>query len=338
MSPEVHVGRRGSMRLSYIHTQASIFRIMRLKVRCGPVILVISLISLSRILQKKKPGEFRVIITGGSAAQGVFLARDELTMPRQFERHLNELAPAGRSFKVINLAMAGSHTLQNYIALNLWAHQMNPDIIISFSGRNDILVPYTSRSDLPVMFQDVMGMVSAIKEVNGPEWLRQLEEHFPNLVRGSSFAAAVRLKSLGEHRVERLRRYREANHPSGDTYLEVVQPFYTKALKSIKRDFLGVPIAVVFQPLRKIDVHAPVWGKWMSDYQLMRTNVPAALDQYLNDDWYFLDLHDLFRQKEFDVEANLMDDTHFTQAGGELVGKILAKWLIEDVVPIINSK
>jgi len=43
--------------------------------------------------------------------------------------------------------MGASHIYQNFIALNKWAHPLQPDAIISFSGHNELSIPETSRSD-----------------------------------------------------------------------------------------------------------------------------------------------------------------------------------------------
>lgn len=59
---------------------------------------------------EKEPGEYRIILIGGSAAQGVFIPKNEDGLATQIERRLNERG--GRPFKVINLAMSGCQTLQ----------------------------------------------------------------------------------------------------------------------------------------------------------------------------------------------------------------------------------
>ena len=54
-----------------------------------------------------------------------------------------ELQERGQNCKVtvVNLAMGASHIYQNFIALNKWAHPLQPDAIISFSGHNEIAIP-----------------------------------------------------------------------------------------------------------------------------------------------------------------------------------------------------
>jgi lysophospholipase L1-like esterase len=283
---------------------------------------------------EKKPGEFRIVLTGGSAAQGVFVSSNEETMPHQLERALNKKASDKVRYKVINLAMSGSHTLQNYVALNLWAHQMKPDLILSFAGgRNDIIVPYLTHSDLPFMYQGVMGMVEAVRETNGPDWLRVLEDHFPKVFRGSSLAQAIRLRSLTGHTQAALGQYVASNHLPGDTYEKVIEPLYVHALKSIKRDFEGVPMAVVFQPVRFHPAHAAIWDKWMADYVKMRRDVPLQLRDYVNKSWSFFDMHAAFQEKGYDTQTYLMDDVHLMPEGGRVAGEMMADWLLKDVFP-----
>ena len=100
----------------------------------------------------KQDNEIRIVLTGGSTAQG-WGGRSNADMfyellPAKLTRELQE---RGQNCKVtlINLAMGSSHIYQNFIALNKWAHPLQPDAIISFSGHNEIAVPWNGKGDGP---------------------------------------------------------------------------------------------------------------------------------------------------------------------------------------------
>src|SRR5208337_2260268 len=87
----------------------------------------------------KEPNEFRIILIGGSSAQGIGGRRNAERFYTLLERDLTRsLADAGIRVRVINLAMASWVTYQNFIALNKWGHALEPDLILSFAGNNDL--------------------------------------------------------------------------------------------------------------------------------------------------------------------------------------------------------
>src|SRR6202142_3720858 len=83
----------------------------------------------------KQDDEIRIVLTGGSAAQG-WGGRTNADMFYQLlpAKLTQDLQEHGENCKVtvINLAMASSQIYQNFIALNKWAHPLRPDAIISF--------------------------------------------------------------------------------------------------------------------------------------------------------------------------------------------------------------
>ena len=101
----------------------------------------------------KQDNEIRIVLTGGSTAQG-WGGRTNADMFYQLlpPKLTQELQERGQNCKVtvVNLAMGSSHIYQNFIALNKWAHPLQPDAIISFSGHNEIAVPSASKGDGPI--------------------------------------------------------------------------------------------------------------------------------------------------------------------------------------------
>jgi hypothetical protein len=288
---------------------------------------------------KKAANEFRIILIGGSAAMGVYLANNSETLSKVLERLLNEKPPIPCRFTVINLAMAASHTYQNYIMLNRWGHPLEPDLILSFSGgRNDIHVPYRTHSDLPVYASTVFGLTSATKSWEGPPWLRQLDRWFPNIFGSSHLALAIRTYLVVDQVSRREKKaYVARNYSDGSLYDDVIEPLYLHALRSIKRDFNGIPIMVAFQPVRKIAEHARWWDEWMAMYSRMRVDTPAALAGYLNDKWSFVDLQRDFTDQALMTNHILADDAHLTAEGYRRAAALLYAPLAVNFQEVVHS-
>jgi hypothetical protein len=86
---------------------------------------------------RKQPGEYRVVVLGGSAAYGYGVTWDQ-AIPALLERRLAAAAPRGRTFRVINLAYntegaySFAFTLRDYASLNY-------DLACLYEGYNDLL-------------------------------------------------------------------------------------------------------------------------------------------------------------------------------------------------------
>lgn len=285
----------------------------------------------------KPKGTFRIIVTGGSTAWGQEARSNQDTYYSILERMLNQRA-AGQGFKVeiINLAMGGATTYQNYIALNKWAHALQPDMIMSFSGRNDLLVPryHESGTDMPLFFHNVMGLVEASKHSNSPAWLKKLAKLFPGIFSNTQLGTALRVLNLKEYSTEARGKYILAHwRPK---VKEVCDPIalYAHALKSIKRDFSGCPIFLVFQPMRfgsfppEIDME--------KDYRELVRKTVSSVSGYMNDNWRVINLHEAWdtkgRLKQEHNPTLFVDDCHFTNEGHMMVAKDLVDQLYEFIL------
>ena len=85
-----------------------------------------------------------------------------------------------------------------------------------------MVLPYATRSDFPFMYEGVRGLVSAVREFNGPQWLSVLEDHFPKVFRGSSLAVATRLRALPAHQQSFLSQYVAINFEPSGAYEKVI--------------------------------------------------------------------------------------------------------------------
>ena len=151
----------------------------------------------------KQDNEIRIVLTGGSTAQG-WGGRTNADMFYQLlPAKLNqELQEHGQNCKVtvINLAMASSQIYQNFIALNKWAHPLQPDAIISFSGGNEIAVPWTSKGDADQLASyQVGGFLHVPRYSASPRWLKILAQYYPGIVRRTALGSLIRLMYLPDY-------------------------------------------------------------------------------------------------------------------------------------------
>ena len=85
---------------------------------------------------KKAANEKVVLFTGGSAAWGVGATATDRTAAGRMQYYLNSLQ-SGERYTVINLAMGSWIAFQQFIGLQLWGPEFDPDWVVSMDGFND---------------------------------------------------------------------------------------------------------------------------------------------------------------------------------------------------------
>jgi hypothetical protein len=85
---------------------------------------------------KKAANEKVVLFTGGSAAWGVGATATDRTVAGRMQYYLNTLQ-GGERYTVINLAMGSWIAFQQFIGLQQWGSQFDPDWVVSMDGFND---------------------------------------------------------------------------------------------------------------------------------------------------------------------------------------------------------
>jgi len=84
----------------------------------------------------KPPGTFRIILLGGSTAVG-YGTDDDATIDAHLRRMLNARFPGG-CFEVVNLALGGYDSYQDYERMRVDGAPLAPDVVIVHSGINDV--------------------------------------------------------------------------------------------------------------------------------------------------------------------------------------------------------
>ncbi len=87
---------------------------------------------------KKQEKEIRIFITGGSTAWGCGAPNDSRTISGYLERELNDRYKGDFFFTVVNAAAGGWGSTEERVWILNRISEYDPDIIISYSGYNDI--------------------------------------------------------------------------------------------------------------------------------------------------------------------------------------------------------
>lgn len=274
----------------------------------------------------KRDNEIRIILIGGSGAQG-WGARtnDDMFYNLLQNRLQNIYKDRGFNIRVINLAMGSSVTYQNFIALNRWGHILEPDLILSFSGRNDIYVPvgHTLGTNVPFGYNDFLRVASASQPWNNPYWLKQVGHFFPGLV--ARFGICLRMLLANDNYFLEYKNRFPANYDISGAYIH--------ALASIKRDFLGMPIALVAQPyIPQFQLNPPF------DFSVFMDSIFSKINGYLNNEWYFLNLNKKWSNEAIvgasgEMQQYLQDDCHLNNLGHQRATNDLTHFLL----PIIDN-
>ena len=275
---------------------------------------------------KKEANEFRIILIGGSGAQGWGGQKNENMLYKQLENQLNNtLRDTGKYVRVINMAMAGAITYQNYIALNRWGHCLEPALILSYSGYNDFAEPvFIEGTDGFQHFNQLNGLALAVRGSEFPPSLRLLKNIFPNIMTKTNAGAALKIFFSSLYFQEKAKKeYAENRKISYVSHLDRLEkiaiPMYVHALESIKRDYMGVPIMVAWQAISPSRLSQSEKELGYNFYNNMFETAKQRLNGYMNNRWYFINIHGM-------LENNPQQyiDVHLGNEGHRIVAGIIA--------------
>jgi hypothetical protein len=247
---------------------------------------------------EKEKNEFRIILIGGSGAQGWGGQTNGDMLYKQLEKQTNALVKErGIKVHVINMAMAGSRVITNAEMLHGYGKHLKADMILAYAGVNDtsgllgggVLYETRQTGAFPVNME--------------PAIINQLVSLFPATM--LKYGVAEKIKGwLGIRSSIRgmplFYRHKLGNLMKEDPkrfLFDYATPATVKAFKDIKRDFCGVPIMVVRQMWHPPDwVHFFFGFHWKikmedgsSPYDVWWTKIQDGLPGYVNGEWYFFD-------------------------------------------------
>jgi hypothetical protein len=266
----------------------------------------------------KEPDELRLVLIGASGAAGWGAQSNYNMVYHRLEQRFNETRPcgAGAWLRVINLAMGGSTSYQNFIALNRWGHPLAPDAILAYTGLNDLSVTLSGHLDAYPGFPGVADLVEQSRYSASPAWVRWIGAYYPGIMRGTSIGVALR--SIGAQHAPGAGHAKYAAgypdpagpRPPGQTEAarlaavaeSVTKPWLVHAFRSIKRDFAGTPIVLAWEAYtlppdhgRDLSIGAgipmPLHSRIYAD---LRRTAERELAGYVDDGWHFFDTHEYY--------------------------------------------
>jgi len=279
---------------------------------------------------KKEANEVRIVLIGGSGAQGQGgTIPNSQMLYAQTEMRLNEYGRhTGKRFRVINMAMGGSRTYHNFVDLNQFAHKLEPDLILTYSGFNDwVLATYFENQPALYLSKDCLSSLD-----NGSRKRNTLVSLLPHLLYTEPRDGSATLRTSFNRSSDFVWpiKYRGSAHCYEDEkkfFDQAVVPLYIHSLKSIKRDFPGIPIMVVWQAIENEPDEFGPYGdpkrKFGENYyNEMFERAKAATQSYLDDKWVYLNVH-----RMYDPDPRLFG-FHMTPEAQAVVGDAIAQRLM----------
>ena len=232
---------------------------------------------------EKEKNEFRIILIGGSGAQGHGGSTNDHMMYSLLEKKIQKsFANTGVTVRVINLALAGHEARTLSSVLRAYGHKLKPDMILSYNGANDI-------AQLPTQYENLCSPYYArLLQATyvAPQWVNVLGKHFPALIYRyglggyikRSFYVAEYRKQGAQACLRDLGVDTSRGRLKTAIYRDAVIPMFAAHFESIKRDFCGIPIMLAWQAVHEGE--RSLYDQWLTDFD-PHTN-PIALVSSLN--------------------------------------------------------
>ena len=270
----------------------------------------------ARELEVPKPrGVIRVFVTGGSAAFSIAATSNDTTIGGYLEKHLNNvLVDRGVRCEVVTAAACSWTSTQERILIENRLIEMEPDIVISFSGQNDAFWDVCGRNVLWFRgFQDdhFFALANLMLASN-------LSEQFPSEDPGAGPPVGP------DQSARRLARNVAFSHHAlvtvGADYVFALQPVMEVGRKVLTPREQRVAAAVAHDP----------WFIQMESYYQEFRSALQALDL---PGFHFVDASTIFDGCDDTVDL-FVDTCHF----GDRANDLIAQSLCRDVLAIINAR
>jgi hypothetical protein len=174
--------------------------------------------SRKEVAVPKSPGLHRIFLTGGSTIFGAGAPNDESTIGAYLERRLNESVASGDPvYEVFTLADPGWTSTQERIIIENRLSELSPDLVISFSGLNDVHWAGAGRDVLwfrNFADQHYWELLNATRHLAG----------FPALPDVVAQATAVSPQQIGDRLEKNVRLSAAALGARNSRYIFILQP------------------------------------------------------------------------------------------------------------------
>jgi hypothetical protein len=297
--------------------------------------------------REKADNERVVLIFGGSAVYGFGNSSNDTTVAGWLQRLLNE-RQSGIRYTVFNMGNGGWVSYQQFIALNLYGMNLQPDWIIFMDGRNDIFtIPALAGDDVGLHFSTgtMRNYIDGyLYRQPSPDFLRS---NWENYLIGAS--AAYRLltgKRPIENQSTRFPKVRDWSH------VEKTVDFYLRTQQSVLKQCQNCNYILSTQPIYrsgrkrlgdeeirtyqqkyrdvKIDVNFLARPEFedilMYAYSRMINEMPAVCREHPRCSYHVMD--DAFPKLDSEKHVHFVDDVHMTDSGNRLAAELYAREIL----------
>tara|TARA_B110000014_G_C20097300_1_gene575390 strand:+ start:625 stop:1716 length:1092 start_codon:yes stop_codon:yes gene_type:complete len=87
---------------------------------------------------------YKIFMTGGSTAYGIYASSDEKTIPAELEKLFLK---SGLNVDVINAGVSGATVNDEFLLIQNKIIKFQPDLIISYTGWNDLVMEYSEKNN-----------------------------------------------------------------------------------------------------------------------------------------------------------------------------------------------
>ena len=250
----------------------------------------------------------RIFVTGGSAAYGLGASSEAQTLSSVLERILNEEASktTGYRYEVVNTGFPAWSTTQEKILIQQRLVDLHPDIVIMFSGSNDVIWSLRGRdirSFYTQMDQNFITLFNEAHKASGhPEW-------------AIDFPHSEQPVECGKLALVTARNVEEVASATARVDARVIFALQPNILSTTKR--LSKYEQSVLRPHNK-----PYWN---SCYEALR----EELGRITASNYQLLDLSRSFGAMDDNTEL-FIDSYHFVDAGHRLIAQALAEQIVRD--------
>ncbi len=251
----------------------------------------------------KPVGEWRIFLTGGSTAFGVGAPDQRRTIGGYLQQLLNEGSGGGRRYRVFTLANASWASTHERIAIENLLSELQPDLVISLSGVNDVHWAQLGRNIFWFRtYQEELfwRLTDTVYRAFDQEGLVDVEERQPQ---------PVDVQVVARRLEKNVRLASEAISMSGAEYLYALQP----ALY-----LTGKPLS----PRESQRLQKEKLTYFRECYGEIRSRLAAL--QHAGT--IFLDLTEVFDGLDASQEI-FLDSYHFGDRGNRIVAQRLAEWV-----------
>ena len=216
----------------------------------------------------KRQNEKVVLLTGGSAAFGIGATDNDTTIAGQLQQELNSRQQTNH-YTVFNLASGGWIAYQEFLALDLYGKNLDPDWIVAMDGRNDGFVSILHGHGPGEVSNTIKAYINGyLYRQNKPSFYRGWLEN--EIVR---YSHAYRLLTGKSYVVNTLGEYDPIHWSDVDKTIS----FYIHSLESILNVCGHCKVILSTQPLANFN---------SKEFLPPGDNLQSIADIYRNAEWY----------------------------------------------------